>query len=369
MDTNTRALVARALVLVALAIAIAACGGDAGNAAAPTTQTQSGQATLGGRGWERIRPGGECRCSDGSQYSFWMRRASPVKVLLYLQGGGACFSPRTCAPDRGLYDPTVSTEDDDPAGQSGIFDFADRRNPFADYSVVYVPYCTADVHLGDAVTTYTAGLTVHHKGYANGTAALAKLVATFPNATDVVVAGESAGSVAAPLYGGLVADRLPAAKVTVLADGSGTYPDTPRFNEILAAWGIGHVVPSWARHARGVDGRLSIPGLFIASGRQFPQIVFARHDYAYDAEQARWYPLAGIPRGDLLSRLDRNEAQIERAGVQVLSYVAPGQEHTVLTDEPFYREQVNGRRFVDWVTRLIGGKPVDDVRCRKCRGG
>jgi hypothetical protein len=37
--------------------------------------------------------------------------------------------------------------------------------------------------------------------------------------------------------------------------------------------------------------------------------------------------------------------------------------------EPFYRELVNGRRFVDWVTRLIGGKPVDDVRCRNCRGG
>jgi hypothetical protein len=297
-----------------------------------------------------------------------VRKASSRNVLLYLQSGGGCFSAKTCAPKRGLYDPTVSAEDD-PAHRSGIFDFADPRNPFADYSVVYVPYCTADVHVGDAITTYAPGLTVRHKGYANGTAALDRLIATFPKATNVVVAGESAGSIAAPLYGGLVADRLPGARVTVLADGSGTYPDTPRFNEILAAWGIAHVAPSWAGHAQGIANGWSVPGLFIGSGRRFPRIVFARHDHAHDAEQARWYPLTHVHAGNLLSLLERNEAQIERAGVEVHSYIAPGRSHIVLTDGPFYREQVNGRRLVDWVARLITGKPVDDVRCRKCGGG
>jgi hypothetical protein len=40
-----------------------------------------------------------------------------------------------------------------------------------------------------------------------------------------------------------------------------------------------------------------------------------------------------------------------------------------LSDEPFYTEEVNGQRFVDWVTRLIERKPVDDVHCRQCRVG
>jgi hypothetical protein len=31
------------------------------------------------------------------------------------------------------------------------------------------------------------------------------------------------------------------------------------------------------------------------------------------------------------------------------------------------RETVAGVKLVDWVTRLIEGKPVGDVRCRKCR--
>jgi Pectinacetylesterase len=90
-----------------------------------------------------------------------------------------------------------------------MFDLADKRNPFADYSIVYVPYCTVDVHIGNTTTKYALGLTVRHKGYVNGSAALDRLAAEFPDATNVAVTGESAGSVAAPLYAGLVSDRLP----------------------------------------------------------------------------------------------------------------------------------------------------------------
>jgi hypothetical protein len=32
-----------------------------------------------------------------------------------------------------------------------------------------------------------------------------------------------------------------------------------------------------------------------------------------------------------------------------------------------YKLEVNGERLVDWVTRLIEGKSVDDVHCQKCR--
>ena len=120
-------------------------------------------------------------------------RRTWTRSLFYLQDGGACFSAETCAPDSDLYRTTV---DEGPGDEGGIFDFADARNPFADYSVVYVPYCTGDVHLGNTTTEYAPGLTVQHKGYVNGIAALDHLAATFPGATEVVVVGESAGSIA-----------------------------------------------------------------------------------------------------------------------------------------------------------------------------
>jgi hypothetical protein len=52
--------------------------------------------------------------------------------------------------------------------------------------------------------------------------------------------------------------------------------------------------------------------------------VFARHDHAYDEVQELWYPVIGFPAEDLLSLIDANEIQMERAGVNLLSYTAPG---------------------------------------------
>ena len=305
-----------------------------------------------GAGWERIVPGGDCQCSDGSEFSFWAREANPQKVVLYLQDGGNCFSAETCAPDSGLY----NTKVEEGPGGGGVFDFADERNPFADHSAVFVPYCTGDVHLGNTTTEYGPDLTIQHKGYVNGTAALDHLVATFPAATEVVVIGESAGSVAAPFYAGLASDRLPDARITVLANGSGSYPEAPEINRLfIDAWDLDSVVPAWPENADVTAEQWSVPRLFIQSGRHDPDIAFARVDYAYDERQAIWYPIVGLPVGDLLARLDANEAQIEAAGVRLHSYTAPGDDHRVLTDGPFYDEEVNGEALVDWVTEVDRG--------------
>lgn len=98
-----------------------------------------------------------------------------------------------------------------------------------------------------------------------------------------------------------------------------------------------------------------------------PEIVYARHDHTYDETQAFWSELLGLPAKNLLSLLAANENQIERAGVNLLSYIGPGDEHVVLGDGPFYTEAVNGEKLVDWVTRLVEGEPVEDVRCQQCR--
>jgi hypothetical protein len=42
---------------------------------------------------------------------------------------------------------------------------------------------------------------------------------------------------------------------------------------------------------------------------------------------------------------------------------------TPCSGEPFYTEQVNGQRFVDWMTGLIDGEPVADVHSQTCRAG
>jgi hypothetical protein len=298
--------------------------------------------------WEEVAVSADCECADGSDYKLFSRPASTDRVVLFLDGGGACYSAETCDPD-GLNE--YQTQVDEPNGE-GIFDFDNEANPFAGDSFVYAPYCTGDVFLGDKTAEYTDDLTIQHKGYVNGTAALDYLATTYPDATEVVVVGASAGAVSAPLYGGLVADRLPDAKVTVIADSAGSYPDVPEMNVIPQAWG-------W-------DDEVFAAGLYIAAGRDHPDITFARYDHAFDENQALHIEQAGVDAEDLVGMIDANEQQIEASGIDLHSYTAPGDDHVVFDNDSFYSEDVDGVALVDWATALVTGEPPDDVHCAAC---
>ena len=252
----------------------------------------SGPGSAGESDWEKVVPGGECACADGSDFAFWERRTDPTKVVFYLDGGGSCFDATTCAftgtgGENDYYDFSLSTET--PGLGDGIWNFDRADNPFADYSFIYVPLCTGDVYLGDATREYSPELTVEHNGFVNGTAALSYLAEHYPDATQVVVVGKTAGSVAAPIYGGLVADLLPAAQVTVFGAQSGHVPDDPEFNaDILGElWGAYATMPDWEVNDGLTARDWGIPRFWIQAGLHNPDIVMARFDYAYDPNVAR----------------------------------------------------------------------------------
>ncbi len=326
-------------------------------------ETTAPETTIESPTWETIVAPADCMCGDGSEFSYFVHTASPTKVMFFLEGGGACFSAETCSPASPAYKTAVGGG----AGSDGIFDFDNPLNPFADYSVVYVPYCTGDVHVGNTTHDYGDGVVVHHNGYVNGSTALGTLAELFPDATELVVAGESAGSVPTPLFAGLAADLLPTARITVLADGSGAYPDLPAINAVIGdAWGTMNAVPDWPNNADVTLENWSLPGLFVRAGAHAPDITFARHDYAFDQTQQYFAALAGIPADDLVSLIDLNETQIEAGGVTLWSFISPGDSHTVLGRPGFYTEAVDGTSLLQWVTALVAGDTVADVHCMAC---
>lgn len=359
-------------------LALAACSDDSGNsksadstaaatsAAAETTVTSAPATTeFTAQPWEEVVAPADCQCSDASEFKYFIREADPNKVLFFLEGGGACFSAETCGPESETYKKKVGNGQMDRA--DGIFDFANPENPFADWSIVYVPYCTGDVHIGNATTDYGNGVVVQHKGYVNGSTALQAMAERFPGATEVVVAGESAGSVATPLYAGLTHDLLPDALIKVVADGSGAYPDVPAVNAFIGTqWGTMNAVPDWPESAGVTPEEWSLPGLFVQAGKHAPDIVFARHDYAYDQTQAAFSQLAGVGGDELVKMIDLNEQQIEAGGVELWSYISPGDNHTVLGKPEFYSETLDGMRLVAWVQALIDGDTVADWHCTEC---
>lgn len=135
-----------------------------------------------------------------SPYSFFARVADPTKLLVYFQGGGACFNGDSCSLDRyPSYRPRVG--DWHPNNEGGIFELDNPGSPFADYSMVYVSYCAGDVHLGDKEVTYDVAaaehelqegqnpaahtVTIKHKGHRNAMAALEWTYAKFAKAETV----------------------------------------------------------------------------------------------------------------------------------------------------------------------------------------
>ncbi len=333
--------------------------------AAPDTAAPDTSVVAAGP-WETVTAPADCMCTDGSEFSYFVRKADPTKVMFFLEGGGACFSAETCGPTGSTFKRTVLSGDEFDAG-SGIFDATNPMNPFANYSIVYVPYCSGDVHIGNVTRDYGDGVVAEHKGFVNASTALDTMVEMFPGATELVVTGESAGSIPTPLYAGLASDLLPDARITVLADGSGAYQDLPEFNANLDTWGTTSVLPDWPM-VDGAPANWSLPSLFVRAAAHDPQITFARHDYAYDAIQTLFSGLLGVPPTDLLTWIDQNETTVEAGDVTLWSYTAPGASHTVLSGDGFYSESVEGVLLVDWVTALINGEPIDDVRCTVCTG-
>jgi hypothetical protein len=364
-------------------LALASCGGDdsassADTAAssteaiaateAPVAETIAPQPTDApavAPTWETVDAPSDCMCADGSAFHFYVREASPTKVLFYLEGGGACFSAEMCAPGSGTYNETIA-----PVSQlteaPGIFDFANPENPFADYSVVYVPYCTGDVHAGNTTKDYGNGVVIQHKGFVNASNALDTMIERFPDTTQLVVAGSSAGSFPTPVFAALAGDQLPNADLKVFADSSGAIPDAMGF--VIGNWGTLETLPDWPELEGVTVDQFTPAYTFIKAAEHNPKITFARHDFAFDSVLSSFARMAGLSPADLVSVMQTNETKVEATGVNVANWISPGADHTIAVRDEFYTEEMNGVRFVDWFTAFMNGTPEADNYCVDCAG-
>jgi hypothetical protein len=334
------------LGLAFLALVVAAgCGGE--ETAAPAEPT-----------WQRIQPGGATRCARGGNYAFWLRRADPKRVLIFFQGGGGCFSEETCAVGSTWFDDRVDGYDT-PAGSGGILDFTHRDNPFRDYSAVYIPSCTGDVHTGSRVVRY-GSTRVHQKGFLNAQAALARTYREFPDAEEVFVTGCSAGSVGSAFHADAIIRRYADARVTQLGDSLAFVFHRPIS---LREWGTHEHFPPWFRPTRPRQ-RWTMVEFLRALARAHPKRTFARFNHVRDGVQERFYAAVGADPSGFAPRLRAAERELKRLP-NYRSYLACGRAHCAFQNSEFYFLRLGGVRLRDWVADLAAGRDVD---CPECRG-
>jgi hypothetical protein len=239
----------------------ATAGGGEGGSPEATTEAGAPKGkpiTAVDRTWTWV-PFPDAFCGNGAATGIGVNLASgSSRAVIYLEGGGACWSDLTCFNlmtasyvTSGYSESDFATESTDAtylAKAGGFFDRTAASNPFKDDSWVYVPYCTGDIHTGNHVATYPSG-TVHHVGFANMSAFLARLVPTFAGVQRVILAGSSAGGYGATYNWWQTQQAFGATRVDLLDD-SGTWmpPDVAADgmgeSATRAQWNLADTLPA-----------------------------------------------------------------------------------------------------------------------------
>ncbi len=181
--------------------------------------------------WYRVALPG-CVCSDGSHYYAYFKKGTTNHTAVYFGGGGASWNEYTASHPTTIttllrnrecyYFPFVRYYME--LGMAGLLASGDCRNPINDCNVIYLPYATADFHIGQNSFPYhrddgRMSMLAHH-GYENVRAALNAAPREFFQADTVFIGGESAGSFAAVAWTPDLVPRFPACKrFVLLADG------------------------------------------------------------------------------------------------------------------------------------------------------
>jgi hypothetical protein len=317
--------------------------------------------------WNELATGGDTACAKGAPYSFFVHPGTTENLVIDFAGGGACWDEATCRAGEFTEDVSDLRRAVRAGYGSGIYDRESSANPFANDWHVLVPYCTGDVHWGDAVVTYGHGdgaFTIHHEGAANARAVLHWVFEQIQSPSRVLVTGCSAGAYGAALWSSYVMREYPDVPVVELSD-SGAAVITDRFlARGFPSWNAAAAFPSFVP---GLDpkkndvSKTSVVDFYSLLADHFPNDRFLAFDHTRDASQIEYFAKMG--GGDAASwtrGMLSTIRGIHQRTVNYASFTVPGTAHCITPSDEFYAQQPGGVRFVDWLASAFHG-PVESI--------
>jgi len=321
----------------------------------------------GDRAWQTITPGGDTLCSKGGAFAFFFRpgAAGNNKLVVEYEGGGACWDDFSCSIGsfKSTVDVKAEVETLSAAG-AGIHDQNDKRNAFADWNHLFIPYCTADAHGGNATKKYNDFITLHHRGRINSLTALEWIFNKIPDPDVVGTVGCSAGSLGAIINAPYVMSHYAAKKATTklfyFGDSYVGVLSKQQFVDGFNNWDLefSKSVPALSKENLEKicnDTKITNPGLNIvrATAEKFSSYRFASYTSNNDVVQRSFYKLgggAGVWTNNMRSLVGTLHNDVKLYG----SYIAQGSHHCRSQSADFYTVSSgkNDVKLYDWVKQV-----------------
>jgi len=307
-------------------------------------------------------------CLRGTEYTVDTREGSSDELVIFLQGGGACWEDFCAA-----FEVTNSLP------PSGILDPDLAGNPVADWDVLYLPYCDGSLFAGDVDRVLPTSELVeggpeesmgYQRGLQNLTAALDVGLAEFPNPSRILLTGVSGGAFGTIAALPLVRYYYPETEILVFNDsGVGVAKDgNPDFiNEtLLAGWNSSSLVPesctdctSNGHATRLIEWQLAEDDNFTMSALSFSQDAVISFTFLMvtPTNFTSW----------LLAETERTTNLFED---RYKRFIPNGAAHTTLLREVSeggddfqigaLDTEIAGVSVLDWFTAMIDGTEVWD---------
>ncbi|WP_394839402.1 pectinacetylesterase family protein [Pendulispora rubella] len=347
-------------------------GGDSGLTCAPFDVGEPAPESPANE-WKWVPVAG-AKCRNGSDTGFAIRRKpDSKKLMIYLQGGGACFNAATCTAnpqsfDFGSWNGTQSNR--------GILSNTNAGNPVKDWNAVFFPYCSGDIFGGSVESGDVPGVVGKQRftGVANVLAYLKTIVPTFPNVDQVLLTGSSAGGFGASISYERVAKAFCPRPVTMIDDAGPVMSDTylapclqKRFREV---WNLNAGLPADCTACNLGDGGNSgglvnaIP--FVID--KYPQGRFGLLSALQDStirtfmsfgenncQNLDGVPVSSYPGDKYAQGLGDLRDNYLKATGRTSTYYVSGERHTFLYGDEFYSTKVGNVALTDWVAGILNG--------------
>jgi len=329
--------------------------------------------------WTWINVDG-AKCRDGSATGFGIRsQTGSDKLMIYLEGGGACFNGSTCGINPGSFGSGAFGAWQGSVGNSGIFDTGNSENPVKDWNMIYVPYCSGDVHAGNASSADVPGAlspkNQEFVGYANIYLYLKRIIPTFPGLTKVLLTGISAGGVGAAYNYDRVAQAFCPTPV-ILVDDSGP----PMADDYLAPclqsrwrdlWNFPQTLPADCPQCTGADGG-GIVNYVDFIGNKYPKARLGLISSTRDSVISLFF---GYGKNDcqnidgISSPIDGNVYAMGLDDLRKNHMKNPGQWGTYYVDSTthtyllsgMYSTTVQGKKMSSWLSDVINDGPMEHI--------